>query len=158
MTNDLSIRAVTRGDVGALKAVLDRVDLFPSDMLDAMIAPYLDDPDCRHIWFAAEEAGDLVALVYCEPERMADRVWNLLAIAVLEARQGEGIGTAMLAWLDAHLVREGQRLLLVETSGTAGFAATRGFYAANGYREEARIRDYYTVGDDKIVFVKALAA
>ena len=157
MTNTLSIRAVTRADVPALKSVLDRVELFPSDMLDAMIAPYLDEADNPHIWFAAEDGGELVALGYCEPERMTDRVWNLLAIAVIEGRQSQGVGTAMLGWLEAHLACEGQRLLLVETSGTSEFEATRRFYARRGFREEARIRDYYTDGDDKIVFVKSVS-
>lgn len=51
----------------------------------------------------------------------------------------------------------GARVLLVETSGLPSFAHTRAFYHACGYHEEARIRDFYRAGDDKIVFWKALA-
>ena len=36
------------------------------------------------------------------------------------------------------------------------FLATRAFYRRNGYDEEARIRDFYGPGEDKIVFWKAL--
>lgn len=47
-------------------------------------------------------------------------------------------------------------MLLIETSGLAGFEAQRGFYRRCGYKEEARIRDFYQAGDDKVVFRKVL--
>jgi hypothetical protein len=37
------------------------------------------------------------------------------------------------------------------------FARTRAFYLREGYAQEARIREFYAVGEDKIVFRKALA-
>ena len=41
--------------------------------------------------------------------------------------------------------------------GTELFPAdTREFYHKSGYTEEARIRDFWAAGDDKIVFWKAL--
>lgn len=43
-------------------------------------------------------------------------------------------------------------------SGLDSFELTRSFYRKNGYDEEARIRDFYRAGDDKIVFRKALDA
>jgi RimJ/RimL family protein N-acetyltransferase len=42
----------------------------------------------------------------------------------------------------------------VETSGLPEFEATRRFYERNGYVREARIRDFYRKGEDKIVFWK----
>jgi len=48
------------------------------------------------------------------------------------------------------------RILIVETSGLESFGATRAFYRKNGYDEEARIRDFYNPGEDKIVFRKVL--
>ena len=42
------------------------------------------------------------------------------------------------------------------TSGLPSFERTRGFYRLCGYDEEARIRDFYQAGEDKIVFRKAL--
>jgi ribosomal protein S18 acetylase RimI-like enzyme len=47
-------------------------------------------------------------------------------------------------------------VLLVETSGLPAFARARAFYRARGFDEEARIRDFYAAGEDKIVFWKAL--
>ena len=47
---------------------------------------------------------------------------------------------------------------LVETSGLPEFERARAFYRKCGYEEEARIREFYNAGEDKIVFRKALRA
>ena len=49
-------------------------------------------------------------------------------------------------------------MLIVETSSTAQYIGARRFYQARGFIEEARIRDFYGPGDDKVVFWKALTA
>ena len=46
--------------------------------------------------------------------------------------------------------------MIADTSGDAGFTATRKFYAAKGYDEEARIRDFWGTGDDKVTYWKSL--
>ena len=51
---------------------------------------------------------------------------------------------------------QGARLIVVDTSGIEDFAGTRAFYARSGYDEEARIRDFWATGDDKVIFRKAL--
>jgi len=48
----------------------------------------------------------------------------------------------------------GGRMLLVET--LASFHLAQAFYRKYGYEEEARIRDFYAAGDDKVVFRKVL--
>jgi ribosomal protein S18 acetylase RimI-like enzyme len=64
---------------------------------------------------------------------------------------------ALLRHVEQALAARGERLLLVETSGSPGFERTRAFYRKRGYEEEARIRDFYRAGEDKVVFRKALA-
>ena len=151
------VRPVRRDDLPALKRVIDANQLFPSELLDDMIAPYLGGGDTGEFWLTAEGDGP-VAVGYCAPERMTDGTWNMLLIAVDPARHGEGIGAAMMANVEQRLVEQGQRVLLVETSGLPEFERTRGFYRFIGYDEEARIRDYYQSGEDKVVFRKALMA
>lgn len=81
----------------------------------------------------------------------------MLALAVLPLLQGKGHGGALVAQLETTLKGRDQRLLIADTSGVAAFARTREFYRKNGYTEEARIRDFWAAGDDKIVFWKSLA-
>ncbi len=45
-------------------------------------------------------------------------------------------------------------MLLIETSSQATYARTVDFYRRNGYAQEARVRNFYRVGDDKLIFLK----
>jgi ribosomal protein S18 acetylase RimI-like enzyme len=61
-----------------------------------------------------------------------------------------------LQYVENALRTAGQRLLLVETSGSADFKRTRAFYTKCGYQAEARVRDYYALGEDMVMFRKDL--
>ncbi len=145
------------GDLPALRAVVDATALFPSELLDGMAADYLagagDDA-----WLTVDDGTGPAAVAYYGPEPMTEGTWNLRLIAVHPFRQGQGLGAALMTHVERALAARGARVLLVETSGAPGFARTRGFYRARGYDEEARIREFYQAGEDKVVFRKALAA
>ena len=64
----------------------------------------------------------------------------------------------LMDYIEKKLAKRGERVLLVETSGLPNLAQVRSFYCKQGYEEEARIREFYKAGDDKIIFRKALAA
>ena len=142
-------------DVPAIKDVIDATGLFPSAMLDAMMAEYFSNAASDDCWLTADDGGP-VAVVYCAPERMTDGTWNVLLIAVHPDRQGQGIGEALMTAVETMLAARGQRVLLVETSGLPEFERTRAFYRRLGYEQEARIRDFYQAAEDKIIFRKAL--
>lgn len=148
------IRTLEAGDLPALRAVIDANDLFPGEMLDGMAEAHLRG-DGGELWFTAVD-GVPVGLAYCAPERMTEGTWNLLLIAVRPDLHGAGVGSSLMARVEGELASLGARVLLVETSGLPGFARTRGFYVARGYDEEARIREFYQAGEDKVVFRKAI--
>lgn len=147
-----------RSDVPALKVVIDGSGLFPSELLDEMLGGFLAGVSGEEYWLTVDddEMDAPVAIAYCAAERMTEGTWNLLLIAVSPDRRSLGIGAALLAHVEAALAARGERVLLVETSGTPDFERARAFYSRNGYEQEARIRDYYEAGDDKVIFWKAL--
>ena len=153
MKKPFKIRPAGKNDVPFLEAIADATGLFPSEMLDGMIAGYFDR-STQDIWFVCEDGGQAISFGFCEPERMTVGTWNLLAIGVLPERQSAGVGAAMLRYLENQLRQRDARVLLVETLGTPEFARTREFYLKNGFVEEARIRDFYEAGGDKVVFWK----
>lgn len=155
MAVEHAIRPAQRSDIPAIKSVVVDAELFPPEMLDDMIAGYLEETT-RDIWFVAVADGQVVGFGYCEPERMTSGTWNLLAIGVLASYRGRGIGGAMMRYLEDRLRTGGARVLIVETMGTPAYTRTRTFYRSNGYAEEARIREFYEPGGDKIVFWKHL--
>ena len=152
----MKIRPTQNDDIVALKEVLDRTELFPSDLLPELVKGFVSGEDSPDLWLTCEENGRAAGFCYAVPEAMAEGAWNMLAIAVLPERQGKGYGSALVAQLETALRDREQRILIADTSGTDAFFGTREFYRKAGYSEEARVRDFWAKGDDKIVFWKSL--
>lgn len=155
MSKLTSIRPLVRADLPALERVIASNDLFPPAMLEGMVESYLNGADNPTLWLTFADP-DPVALAYAAPEPMTQGAWNLYLIAVHVDHHSKGIGRALMTYVEESLAVEGQRILLVETSGNADFERTRAFYRQCGYEEEARIRDFYQEGEAKIIFRKAL--
>jgi ribosomal protein S18 acetylase RimI-like enzyme len=155
LQESISIRTLDRADLPGTRAVLEATGLFPPDMLEPMAEPYLAG-HAPHHWLVAFAEDSLVGFAYAEPERMTDGTFNLLAIAVEPSSQRMGVGKAIVRRLEDQLREQGGHLLLVETSSLEEFADTRAFYAGQSFTEEARIRDFYAEGEDKILFWKHL--
>lgn len=150
-----TIRPVTPDDVPVLKDLIDALGLFPGEMLDGMMADYFTNPDSSDRWLTDDENGP-VGVAYYAPERLTEGTWNLYLIAIQADLQGKGRGAAMMRYVEQALRERGERLLLVETSGLPSYEYQRTFYRRCGYTEEARIRDFYQAGEDKVVFWKTL--
>ncbi len=113
--------------------------------------------DAESGYWLTYDDGEAVAVAYHLPEQMTQGTWNALLLAVRPDYQGKGLGAALMQHIEQTLAERGERVLLVETSGLDEFERTRDFYRKNGYEEEARIREFYAKGEDKIVFRKTLA-
>ena len=150
------IRPVTADDVPALVELIDSTGLFPGEYLPDMVAPFLEQANTTDAWFVMTRDDAPVAVAYVVPERLTQGTYNLLLIAVHARHQGAGLGRALMTHVEKHLAASDGRLLLVETSGLPDFERTRQFYLQNGYGIEARIRDFYQQGEDKVVFWKVL--
>lgn len=144
-----------REDLPALAVVLDQTGLFPSDMLRPMAEPWLAG-QANHSWLVALDQQRPIGFAYVEAERMTEGTFNLLAIAVEPEMQGRGVGRALVSYSSGHLREQGGRVLLVETSSLDEFAATRAFYEVQAFTQEARIRDFYNEGEDKLIYWKRL--
>ena len=156
----IAIRPLADGDLPTVAAIATTHKMFPPDMLPDMTAGFLAAPDpdaADEAWTVAALDGSPVGFCYAVPEQLADGAWNMLALAVSPDHRGMGIGTALTSDLERRLRERGDvRILIVDTSGTEDFAPTREFYEKRGYEPEARIRDFWADGDDKVTFRKVL--
>jgi ribosomal protein S18 acetylase RimI-like enzyme len=154
------IRLTSQDDTTALIAVAEASGLFDpnqTDSLAQMLDKHFSDRDeTQDIWLTDDDNNKPVGIAYIAPERMTEGTWNLYLIAVHPDRQKQGRGKALLSYVEQMLIERGERILLVETAGTDDFEYVREFYRKNGYEEEARVREFYAAGIDKIVFRKAL--
>ncbi len=154
--NPMNVRLTTKGDIPDLKEVLRETGLFPADMLPELLDSFLSAGESEDYWLTCEHDGSAIGFCDAVPEKLAEGTWNMLAIAVSPEHQGTGAGRAMVDHLESGLRKAGHRVMIADTSGTYEFANTQEFYRKRGYTEEARIRDFWAAGDDKIVFWKAL--
>jgi len=113
----------------------------------------LPDPDYTAL--GADVEGRLVGWVCWGPTPCTAGTYDLYWMAVDPAVQHGGIGTALVAEMERQLLGRA-RLVVVETAGRPAYDATRAFYEARGYRLTARIPDFYSPGDDLVVYTKSL--
>jgi ribosomal protein S18 acetylase RimI-like enzyme len=155
------IRFTTSNDTNALLTLAEATGLFESDQIEELAQMlnqhFSDEIDSPDLWFTDED-NEPVGVAYVAPERMTEGTWNLYLIAIHPDRQRQGRGAALLSHVEKILTERGERVLLVETSGLKDFEYVRAFYRKSGYDEEARIREFYKAGDDKIIFCKALGS
>lgn len=149
------IRPTHEADFDALIALATASGLFEPDQTD-MLADMLRSPGEDDVWFTDEDGNEPVGVAYLAPEKMTRGTWNLYWIAVRPDQQRQGRGKAILDHVEKWLTAKRQRILLVETAGVDDFDYVRKFYANSGFEEEARIRDFYEPGVDKVVFRKSL--
>lgn len=154
------IRLLTTDDIPGVIDLVIAAGMFTTEetpFLGEMLSGYeAASQDEDHVALVDEGTDGLVGVAYYRPEEGAERVWDLTMIAVSPEVQGSGRGTALLRHVEEDLRSRGQRLLLIDTSGTARYERTRAFYGRRGYLQEARVRDYWQDGDDLVVFSKRL--
>ena len=157
MTN-LIIRAPRDDEAASLIRICAQSGLFTDDELAGFSAQIEGDAESGNLAEQWRVVGSdtLQAAALFGPEQMADGVWNLWFIAVLPELRGTKLGRTLLSTVEEVVRDQGGRILIVETSSQASFTATRRFYTARGYEEEARIRDWYGDGDAKVIFRKRL--
>lgn len=151
------IRLVIQSDIEGLKKVVDSSGLFPSQYLDEMITDYLHNEDTNDIWFVYIEGQTPIALGYCVPEKLTDGTYNLLALGVSNDYQRKGIAREMMKYIEELLLQKNGRILIIETSNDDAQIAARKFYHHIGYTQVAVIPDFWSDGEDKIVFCKKIS-
>ena len=149
------VRPAASDDLAALGCIAEAAGMFPAAILPDMAAAGLAGED-GSVWLTAERGGEAVGFCYLAAEAFTEGTWNMLALGIDPDRHRTGAGRALVAEAERRLREAGARLLIVDTSGTDAFKDACAFYAAQGYEAEARIRDYWAEGDDKVTFRKAL--
>jgi ribosomal protein S18 acetylase RimI-like enzyme len=90
------------------------------------------------------------------PVPLTQGAYDLYWIVVDPASQGKGFGSHLLEYVERDVLSRGGRMILIETSSQESYGATIRFYKKAGYKLVARIKNFYRIGDDKLVFSKEL--
>jgi GNAT superfamily N-acetyltransferase len=155
------ITAAMRADVLQIHTINANTTIFSQEeveTVDEMLEDYLaQGAEKSGYYFLVFKEGDRVQGYACYgPRALTDRTYDLYWIAVDPDSRGGGIGKKLLAASENKVRLLGGRLLIVETSGLPKYESTRAFYFATQYLQEATLKDFYSDGDDLVIFTKRL--
>lgn len=156
----VSIRSMTREDRTYVVNILHATSEFtPTEVRVALelIDLYLEHgiSSDYHI-LVAEMENSPSGYICFGPTPLTEGTWDIYWMAVDPGKQRQGIGRRLLNDTEVCISNIQGRLILIETSSKPEYEKTRKFYESCGYEIIARIPDFYTPGDDKIVFEKRL--
>ncbi len=110
-------------------------------------------PDPDYEGAGVEVDGRLMAWACWGPTPERPGTFDLYWIVVDPEAQGRGLGSRLLAEMDARIAGRA-REVLVETSGRDDYAPTRAFYLRHGYRQVGHVPDHFAPGDDLVRYAK----
>ncbi len=154
------IRPLQHSDREALRTLLIETDVFTEDEVGIaleLIDAVLDRVDQKdYIIHVYENGGDVLGYYCIGPTPATTGTFDLYWIAVKPDVHGTGVGGALNAHAERIIRSMNGRLVIAETSSQPKYDKTRKFYITNGYSELSRIKDYYKIGDDLVVYGKYL--
>lgn len=162
----MKIRPVEPKDRSRIREILVAVTRFTDDEIRAavqLVDHSLDDgARSEYLTFVLEspESGpsrQVQGYVTYGATPKTEGVFDLYWIAVDPRHQGQGFGQLLLRFVENEVRRQRGRMLLIETSSKESYAPTLRFYQRSGYDEISRIKDFYRIECDKIVFCKKFA-
>jgi predicted N-acetyltransferase YhbS len=142
-----------------MKILQDTPEFKQSEIVIAeeVIDSYLKNPvNSGYYTLVAEDDSEIVGYICYGPTPMTDGTWDLYWEAVAWERRGQGIGSALMKAAEEEIRKAKGRLALIETSSTPAYEKTRRFHLNQGYEIIARIPDFYSTGDDKVILQKRL--
>lgn len=115
-----------------------------------------DNNNSGYFILVAEDNADITGYICYGPTPLTEGTWDLYWEAVEQEKRGRGIGSALMKAAEKEIRQAGGRLALIETSSTPAYEKTRRFHKSLGYEIVARIPDFYSPGDDKLILQKRL--
>ncbi len=104
--------------------------------------------------FVYEEDGKILGYHCIGKRPLTDAVFDLYWIVTDPDHNNKGIGKSLIQHAEQFALQNNARWLLIETSSTEDYAATRHFYLRNRYSIISEIKDFYSPGDGLIIFGK----
>jgi ribosomal protein S18 acetylase RimI-like enzyme len=145
-------------DKEAVMAILKQTKFFRPEELKVAEEVFDDsisgDPKNDYQSFVARQAHKTIGWVCFGPTPCTVGTFDIYWIAVNPEHQNTGVGTSLVQYAVTTIKNSNGRMIVVETSGTEHYLTTRRFYEKLGFCPQLCIKDFYAVGDDKIIYIK----
>jgi aminoglycoside 6'-N-acetyltransferase I len=152
------IRRLKQADVPIIENFLGKVNSFSDGEVSVameLINIAANNPEQTDYNVFVYEDTKKILGYYCVGKRpLTDAVYDLYWIVTNPENNRKGIGKNLLEHAEEFVLSKNCRWLLAETSSKESYAAARNFYLRNHYSIIAEINDFYSVGDNLMVFGK----
>lgn len=158
----IHIRPLQPDDREPIHTLLVETDVFTKEEVEValeLMDCVLNDADQQdyEIYTGVSETGEVAGYYCIGSTALTVGTYDLYWIAVKPAMHDKGVGKLLLQHAEALITSHGGRLIVAETSSQPKYEHTRKFYLNNHYTEVARIKEYYKIGDDLVVYGKYLS-
>jgi len=153
------IRPMLAGDKDGVLGLIRATGFFTEaevGVAEELMDVYLGQPDQKDygVVVVENDRGGPAGYMTWGPTPLAEDAYDLYWMAVAPSEQGRGRGKELVRWLEAEVGRRNGRVIIIETSSQPKYHGTRQFYIDLGYKEVARVPDFYRAGDDRVIYAK----
>lgn len=156
----ITIQVPQHKDGPALIRMAKGIELFNSDDIETikeLWEEFTEKGEKSWYHFLAAFSGGEICGFTCYGRRpLTEGTFDLYWAGVGQNFQGQGIGKLLLKRVEEEVRNLDGRLLIIETEGKPLYEPTRQFYLHAGCELEARIRDFYSPGNDLYIFTRHL--
>ncbi|MBC8044511.1 MAG: GNAT family N-acetyltransferase [Rhizobacter sp.] len=142
-----------------IRTILQATNFFRDDEIDVAIElldANLNRTDDYQVYVAAGEAGKVLGYVCFGKIPITQSSFDLYWIAVDPNAQKGGIGKQLFEFTCNEVSQQGGKLIVIETASQPKYIPTQRFYERIGCTLEARLKNFYSIGDDKLIYTKHL--
>jgi GNAT superfamily N-acetyltransferase len=155
------IRRLKSADTEKIESILNKIPQFTENetkvAMELVNIAATNKEQTDYNVFVYEADGRILGYHCIGRRPLTDGVYDLYWIAVDPTSEIKGIGTILVEHAEMFAIENNGRWLLAETSSRDSYSGTRSFYLRNKFTIVAEINDFYSVGDNLIVFGKYLA-
>jgi ribosomal protein S18 acetylase RimI-like enzyme len=109
-----------------------------------------------YFFLFAEQGQEVIGYSCFGPIPCTVESYDIYWIAVQQDLRRSGLGLEILKRVEGKIAEMGGKRIYVETSSREQYQPTRSFYSRCGYHKEATLKDFYSPGDDKVIYLRVL--
>jgi len=151
---------VLQDDVEAIHVLVAGSGVFSAEEIDVAVELAEDALSHKETsgyhFILAEVAGRLMGYSCFGRIPLTQERYDLYWIVVDGNAQQQGVASGILRKTETAIKEVGGKIVYAETSSRIIYAPAQSFYVKRGFKELARLKDFYSNGDDKLIYGKNL--
>lgn len=147
-------------DARAVRRIVESTGFFHGHEVDVAVelveARLAQGEKSGYHFLFCDADGETIGYTCFGPIACTEGSFDLFWIAVDDRHRGKGLGRELLVRTEKIIAAMGGRGVYIETSARPQYEPTRAFYLSCGYQQAALLKDFYALGDHKVIYSRCL--